>query len=75
MTKLKRTELDLKVAEMKLREVYAANIARKRSPCFGFESRATLTGDQVAALLGELRRLRGQSETCDDQVVAGRSGT
>ena len=46
-------------AEKELRSALAANQARKTSQVFGYETYATLRGDEVEALVGELDRLRG----------------
>jgi len=62
-------------AERELRGALAANQARKTSPVFGYETFASLRGDEVEALVGELDRLRGvESGGRKEADAAGKHG-
>lgn len=50
-------------AEKELNKIQAANVERRNSPSFGYESRAVLTGEQVNALITELNKLRSRAPT------------
>lgn len=52
-------------AEEALREVLEAREARERGTVFGYETHASLTGPQAAALVDELRSLRERLAASD----------